>query len=124
MKLQGTTRLLPLVILLAGCEAKPGPDGAASAKPAGERTAAGTAAATATSDAPKKKSAVVGFCLGADGNSQDCGIACKVTKDEACCAKWAELTKKVCAKISKAECQSICEKDENPTACDIAKTMK
>lgn len=70
------------------------------------------------------KSAAVGFCLGADGTSQDCGIACKVDKDEACCAKWAEKTKAICAKITKAECQEICDKDQNPTACDIAKTMK
>jgi hypothetical protein len=114
--------LLPLLALVTGCEAKPSADGAASAKPTAESAATSTTVATAA--APRKKGAVVDFCLGADGNSQDCGIACKVTKDEACCAKWAELTKKVCAKITKAECQSICEKDENPVACDIAKTMK
>jgi hypothetical protein len=70
------------------------------------------------------KSAAVGFCLGADGTSQDCAIACNVDKDEACCAKWAQKTKDLCAKLPKAKCQEICEKDQNPTACAIAKTMK
>ncbi|MBK8256182.1 MAG: hypothetical protein IPK82_26370 [Polyangiaceae bacterium] len=72
----------------------------------------------------KSQSAVVGFCLGADGTSQDCGIACKVEKHEQACAKWAEKTKAICAKITKDQCQEICVKDENPTACEIAKTMK
>ena len=45
-------------------------------------------------------------------------------KDPETCAKWAEKTKAICGKISKADCQDICVKDENPTACDIAKTMK
>lgn len=70
------------------------------------------------------KSAAVGFCLGADGTSQDCGIACKVDKDEKSCAKWAEKTKELCAKLTKDKCQEICTKDENPTACEIVKTMK
>lgn len=70
------------------------------------------------------KSAAVGFCLGPDGTSQDCGIACKIDKDEKSCAKWAEQTKTLCAKLTKEKCQEICTADENPTACEIAKTMK
>jgi hypothetical protein len=71
-----------------------------------------------------KQSAVVTFCLGQDGTSQDCGIACQVTKDQKSCAKWADQTRAICAKVSKADCQEICEKDQNPTACDLVKTMK
>lgn len=67
---------------------------------------------------------MVTFCLGQDGTSQDCGIACQVTKDTRACAKWADQTRAICAKVSKADCQEICEKDQNPTACDLAKTMK
>jgi hypothetical protein len=121
-----TASLFTLFALSAGCDSKGSADGVASGKPTADSTVAGTGSAAAKSpaDAPKKKSAAVGFCLGADGTSQDCGIACKVDKDPDCCAKWAELTKKICAKISKAECQSICDKDENPTACEIVKTMK
>lgn len=69
----------------------------------------------------KSEPTVVKFCLGEDGTSQDCGIACKVTKDARSCEKWAEKTRELCAKISKDECQEICEKDENPTACELAK---
>lgn len=72
----------------------------------------------------KHESPVVGICLGNDGNSQDCGIACKVTKDARACAKWADLTRKICGKVTKEECQAICTKDENPTACDLVKSMK
>jgi len=71
-----------------------------------------------------EKSAVVKFCLSAEGTYQDCGIACDVTKDDDSCAKWAEQTTAICAKITKAECQEICTKDKNPTACELAKTMK
>ena len=72
----------------------------------------------------RHESPAVTFCLGNDGTSQDCGIACKETKDSRSCAKWADLTRKICSKISKEECQDICTKDENPTACDLVKTMK
>ena len=64
------------------------------------------------------------FCLGADGNSQDCGIGCTVEENEKACAKWAEKTKELCGKISKEECQEICTKDENPTACELVKNWK
>jgi hypothetical protein len=67
---------------------------------------------------------VVKFCLSDEGTSQDCGIACNVTKDKRTCDKWATQTKTICGKITKAECQEICEKDKNPTACEIAKTMQ
>jgi hypothetical protein len=86
----------------------PKPEGSGSEKPAG----------------PKEKSITAKFCLGDDGTSQDCGISCKVDKDPDTCAKWAEKTKALCAKITKAQCQEICEKDENPTACELAKAMK
>jgi hypothetical protein len=71
-----------------------------------------------------EKSAAAKFCMGSDGTSQDCGISCKIDKDEDSCARWAEKTRGICAKISKAECQEICVKDENPTACELVKTMK
>jgi hypothetical protein len=71
-----------------------------------------------------KKSAVVKFCLSEEGTYQDCGIACDVTKDDASCAKWAEQTTAICAKATKVECQELCTKDKNPTACELAKTMK
>ena len=38
--------------------------------------------------------------LGPDGNSQDCGIACKVTKDKEACAEWEKKTVAICEKIS------------------------
>jgi len=63
------------------------------------------------------------FCLGADGTSQDCGIGCKIEKQKEACEKWAEKTRALCAKVTKAECQEICVKDENPTACELAKAM-
>ncbi len=83
-----------------------------------------TATASAKAEAPREKSITAKFCLGADGTSQDCGISCKVDKDPETCAKWAEKTKAICAKITKAQCQDICVKDENPVACDLAKAMK
>lgn len=64
------------------------------------------------------------FCLGADGTSQDCALGCTIEKNEKACAKWEEKTKELCGKISKAECQEICEKDENPTACELVKNWK
>jgi hypothetical protein len=67
---------------------------------------------------------VVKFCLSNEGTSQDCGIACNTTKDKRTCDKWAEQTKTLCGKITKAECQEVCDKDKNPTACEIVKTMK
>ena len=88
------------------------------------------AAVPAIAVAGCKKSAVVKFCLSEEGTYQDCGIACDVTKDEASCAKWVEKTKALCAKLTKAECQELCTKDTtqggggNPTACELAKTMK
>jgi len=69
----------------------------------------------------KGRSAVVDICLGPDGNSQDCGIACKVTKDKEACAEWEKKTVAICEKISKEECQEICAKDKNPKACELAK---
>lgn len=72
----------------------------------------------------KSESAATKFCLGADGTSQDCGIACKVDKGKEVCDKWAKQTKDLCPKLTKAQCQEICVKDENPTACELAKTMK
>lgn len=99
--------------------------GSTAAAPA--KSAAPTAAAdpSALRDVPKdQKSITAKFCLGPDGNSQDCAISCKVDRDKETCALWAEKTKAICGKISKKECQDICEKDENPTACEIAKTMK
>ena len=71
-----------------------------------------------------KKNPAVGFCLGPDGTSQDCGIACKVVEDKESCDKWADMTLKLCSKITKAQCQEICDKDKNPYACDIAKQMQ
>jgi predicted transglutaminase-like cysteine proteinase len=70
------------------------------------------------------QSATAKFCLSAEGTSQDCGIACKIEKGKDVCDKWAEKTKALCPKLTKAECQEICVKDENPTACELAKAMK
>lgn len=64
------------------------------------------------------------FCLGPDGTSQDCGIGCTIEKDEKACAKWAEKTKEICGKVTKEECQEICDKDKNPTACELVKNWK
>lgn len=64
------------------------------------------------------------FCLGPDGTSQDCGIGCKIEKNEEACAKWAEKTRDICGKITKDECQEICTKDENPTACELVENWK
>jgi hypothetical protein len=64
------------------------------------------------------------FCLGPDGTSQDCGIGCTIEKQETACAKWAEKTKELCGKITKEECQEICDKDKNPTACELVKNWK
>src|SRR5689334_18530924 len=79
--------------------------------------------ALAALSACKSKGAAAKFCLGKDGTSQDCGIACKVSKDKESCDKWAKMTTELCGKISKAECQEICDKDKNPTACELAKKM-
>jgi hypothetical protein len=64
------------------------------------------------------------FCLGPDGTSQDCGLGCTIEKNEKACAKWAEKNKELCGKISKEECQEICEKDQNLTACELVKNWK
>ena len=63
------------------------------------------------------------FCLGADGTSQDCAIGCKTAKNKKACDKWAEKTRELCPKVGKEKCQEICEKDGNPTACELAKSM-
>lgn len=116
--------LAPFVLLLAACGSS-GSSSAPSGSAAGTSSGAPAATTAAAAARPKGEHSVTcKFCLGADGTSQDCGISCKVDKDEECCAKWAEKTKAICAKIPKAKCQEICEKDENPTACEIAKTMK
>lgn len=121
---------LVLATALSGCgdsTSGASSSSSASAKAAGSSAPAGSAAgssAAKTPDKPKEKSAAAKFCLGPDGTSQDCGISCKVDKDPETCAKWAEKTKDICAKIKKSECQEICDKDENPTACELAKAMK
>lgn len=109
-----------LLLLVACDDAKP----AASTGSSSTTAATSEAPASAKPDGPKKKSAAAKFCLGDDGTSQDCGISCKVDKDPDTCAKWAEMTKALCAKLTKAQCQEICDKDENPTACEIAKSMQ
>lgn len=68
-------------------------------------------------------SAGVKICLSDEGNSQDCGIACDVTKDEKACAKWEKLTVTLCDKVGKEKCQEVCEADKNKYACDKAKSM-
>lgn len=70
-----------------------------------------------------EEDAATKFCLGADGTSQDCAIGCKTAKNKKACDKWAEKTREICPKVGKAACQEICEKDENPTACELAKSM-
>lgn len=114
--------VLLVVASLVGCGDKAAPTTSSSTAAATGTTA--KAAESAAPEARKEKSITGKFCLGADGTSQDCAISCKVDKDPETCAKWAEKTKAICAKITKAECQEICDKDENPTACEIAKTMK
>jgi hypothetical protein len=71
-----------------------------------------------------KSDTVTKFCLGADGTSQDCALGCTIEENEKACAKWAEKTKEICGKVSKEECQEICVKDENPTACELVKNWK
>ncbi|HNS98233.1 MAG TPA: hypothetical protein PLJ27_04965 [Polyangiaceae bacterium] len=63
------------------------------------------------------------FCLGAEGTSQDCAIGCKTAKNKKACDKWAKKTRELCPKVGKEKCQELCEKDENPTACELAKSM-
>lgn len=117
--------LVPAFFLIVGCGSSgSGSAPAGSGAPATSGAPAATAAATSTAKPSGGKSVACKFCLGPDGTSQDCGISCKTDKDPECCAKWAEKTKDICAKITKAQCQEICDKDENPTACEIAKTMK
>jgi hypothetical protein len=72
----------------------------------------------------KKQGFATKMCLSAEGTSQDCGIGCKIEKNEEACKRWADKTKELCPKLTKAECQEICDKDENPTACELAKNMK
>ena len=116
--------LAPAFLLIAACGSS-GSGSAPSGSAAGATSGAPAATTAAAAAKPKGEHSVTcKFCLGADGTSQDCGISCKTDKDPECCAKWAEKTKAICAKITKAQCQEICEKDENPTACEIAKTMK
>ena len=123
---------LALILVTAAACGDGSKGGAASTSAAASSTASGAAAsgaaastpASAKPEGPKKKSVTAGFCLGPDGTSQDCAISCKVDKDPDTCAKWAEKTKDICGKITKAQCQEICEKDENPTACELAKAMK
>lgn len=139
------TRALPVLLLsalgIAGCgdkgsgaAASGSVAAASSAKPSGsaESKAAPSASSKAGggSDEPihdvpaNEKSVTAKFCLGPDGTSQDCAISCKVDRDRETCAKWEEKTRALCPKIGKQKCQEICEKDENPTACEIVKTMK
>jgi hypothetical protein len=117
---------LAMSFLLVACQgSSPSASGASSSAAAASAAPQGaTAAATAAPQGPKEKSITAKFCLGDDGTSQDCGISCKVDKDPDTCARWAEKTKALCAKLPKAKCQEICEKDENPTACELAKAMK
>lgn len=99
-----------------------GPESKATAASSGRAEGGGE---EAIHDVPAdEKSAAAKFCLGADGTSQDCAISCKVDRDRETCAKWEEKTRALCPKIGKQKCQEICEKDENPVACDIVKTMK
>jgi hypothetical protein len=63
------------------------------------------------------------FCLSADGTSQDCGIACTISKSDEACKKWEKLTIELCDKVGKQQCQEICEADNNEFACTKAKSM-
>jgi hypothetical protein len=63
------------------------------------------------------------FCLSAEGTSQDCGIACTISKSEEACKKWEKLTIELCDKVGKQQCQEICEADNNEYACTKAKSM-
>jgi len=63
------------------------------------------------------------FCLSAEGTSQDCGIACTISKSEEACKKWEKLTVEICDKVGKQQCQEICEADNNEYACTKAKSM-
>jgi len=63
------------------------------------------------------------FCLSEEGTSQDCGIACTISKDEDACKKWEKLTIELCDKVGKQQCQEICEADNNEYACTKAKSM-
>jgi hypothetical protein len=63
------------------------------------------------------------FCLSAEGTSQDCGIACTISKSEEACKKWEKLTIEICDKVGKEQCQEICEADNNEYACTKAKSM-
>lgn len=86
-------------------------------------TAVLTVALVPALTACKGKSEAAKFCLSAEGTHQDCGIACTAAKDEESCDKWAKMTRDLCPKLTRAECQEICDQDKNPTACEIAKTM-
>lgn len=63
------------------------------------------------------------MCLSAEGTHQDCGIACTISKSEEGCKKWETMTLELCAKVGKAQCQEICEADQNEYACAKAKSM-
>jgi hypothetical protein len=63
------------------------------------------------------------FCLSAEGTSQDCGIACTISKSDEACKKWEQLTIEQCDKLGKQQCQEICEADNNEFACNKAKSM-
>jgi hypothetical protein len=72
----------------------------------------------------KKSGFATRMCLSAEGTSQDCGIGCKIEKDKDACQRWEQKTRELCPRLTKAECQDICDKDQNPTACELAKSMK
>jgi hypothetical protein len=63
------------------------------------------------------------FCLSGEGTSQDCGIACTISKSEEACKKWEKQTIEICDKVGKQQCQEICEADSNEFACTKAKSM-
>lgn len=70
-----------------------------------------------------RRDEVTKFCLSEDGTSQDCGIACTISKSEEACEKWEKMTIELCDKVGKQQCQEICEADDNEYACTKAKSM-
>ena len=63
------------------------------------------------------------MCLSDEGTNQDCGIACTISENEKACEKWKKMTTELCGKITKEQCQEICDADKNPTACELAAKM-